>query len=576
MDAGLDPRRVWGPEVREGGTTFRLWAPAAQRIDLVADGRAVPMEMRADGWFEADVAGPMIGKPYFFRLEDGREVADPASRRQLAGLEGPSVVTDPQAYRWKTGGWKGRPWEEAVLYELHVGTFTGEGTFAAAIAHLPRLAAMGFTDVEIMPVAHFTGERGWGYDGVLHYAPHAAYGTPEDFKAFVDAAHGLGLMVMLDVVYNHFGPVGNYLGCYAPDFFRPDDHTPWGQRIAYEIPAVRRYFIDNVLYWLDEFRLDGLRFDAVDEIEDRSDPHILKEIAVEARRAHADRPVHLMMENPASGTGLLQMREDGMRLYTADWDDVFHHALHVGMTGEVGENYKPFASDPWGVVRRSLARSGQEDGEDDLPPTAFVHYLQNHDQVGNRARGDRLHASLDRRRYAVATELLLLSPQVPLFFMGEDHLSSRPFCYFADYEGEHRHVVKAHRPREARNFGDLPEDHEDIADPTDPETFHRSKLDWAGDEAWTRWLTDLIGVRREKIVPLLAGLERHDGDILPGGAEGVVSVDWRLGARRLRIRANLSASPAPLPGGEGAPFYRTRGTRAEGPLEPWSLRAYLH
>ena len=333
----------WGPvSVRGGKTRFQLWAPAEAAVGLELDGADISMQRSEDGWHIVDVDAN-IGARYQFVLADGKAVGDPASRLQLDNLDGPSLIVDPDSYCWRHSEWSGRPWEETVVYEIHIGALTTEGTFRSAMAMLPLLADLGITAVEIMPLAHFPGTRGWGYDGVLQFAPHNAYGSPDDLKAFIDAAHGHGLMVFLDVVYNHFGPEGNYLGRYAPGFFRKDAPTPWGAAIAYEKPEVRSYFVENVLYWLQEFRLDGLRFDAIDQIEDGSDVHILEQIAVEVRNRVSDRHVHLITENPANGTDLMEEIAGG-RHYKADWNDDFHHAVHVAVTGEATGYYEPLSN----------------------------------------------------------------------------------------------------------------------------------------------------------------------------------------------------------------------------------------
>jgi len=268
--------KSWGAErVASDEVRFRLWATGQQRVTLRLSGKDIEMTPQADGWFETQVAGVAANAEYDYVLADGTTVPDPAARAQKAEVNGPSLVIDPDAYQWQNTSWKGRPWQESVVYELHIGTFTPEGTFRAAIEKLPTLAETGITMIEVLPVSQFGGNRGWGYDGVLLYAPHAAYGTPDDFKAFIDAAHGHGLSVVLDIVLNHFGPEGNYLPLLSPDFFHKERQTPWGAGIAYDVDAVRRYIVEAPLYWLQEFNLDGLRFDAIDQIDDPSDKHVL-------------------------------------------------------------------------------------------------------------------------------------------------------------------------------------------------------------------------------------------------------------------------------------------------------------
>jgi len=559
-------KQSWGPVILpDGRVRFQLWAPSEQAVRLRLDDREMPMTRSEGGWHSLETPA-RCGHAYAFVLEDGRLVGDPASRQQAGPLDGPSVLTDPEGYLWKYPGWTGRPWEETVVYEIHTGAFTKEGTFNAALAKLPQLAQLGFTAIEIMPLAHFPGVRGWGYDGVLQFAPHNVYGTPDEFKALVDTAHGLGMMVFLDVVYNHFGPEGNYLGQYAPGFFRAGASTPWGDAIAYEKDEVRAYFVENVLYWLQQFRLDGLRFDAIDEIRDGSDVHILELIARTVSEEIIGRHVHLITENPANGTDLMADQPGG-RFYRADWNDDFHHALHVAVTGEDAGYYEPFKDDTWDKLRHAMAFGYLKPGKpivsenpppaEVLPPTVFVHFLQNHDQVGNRALGDRLHLGIDRQIYRALTEILILSPQIPLLFMGDDHLSLQPFHFFSDYDGEIGKAIRDNRPKEAAKFGGLPNGvrDEDIADPNELTTFTNSRIDWTeaetvGGRAWAELLGYMIALRHEKIVPLLGAARGCAGKVVPA-PDRCLFIDWVLGSRILRLRANLSEDDVPLPSGLG-------------------------
>src|SRR5690606_18309371 len=323
-----DERRTrWGACLREDGQAqFRLWAPAIHSLAVEIDGHPIVMNPEADGWFGL-ITEARPGARYRFLLPDGVRVPDPASQAQAGDVHGPSVLVDQHAYRWRHPNWKGRPWEEAIIYELHIGTFTEEGTFASARQRIGYLADLGITAVEIMPVAAFGGKRGWGYDGVLPYAPHSAYGSPDDMKAFIDECHEHGLMVLLDVVYNHFGPDGNYLAAYAPDFFDDRRHTPWGAAIAYEREPVRHFFLDNALYWLREFRLDGLRLDAIDQIrDDRSEEELLVTIARRIRETFPDRHIHLTTEDNRNVTYLHERSASGhVELYSGEWNDDFHN-----------------------------------------------------------------------------------------------------------------------------------------------------------------------------------------------------------------------------------------------------------
>ena len=409
---------------------------------LVLNGLDVPMARTQDGWHHAETKAT-IGSSYAFALEDGRIVGDPASRQQAGPLDGPSILTDPDSYAWQKTGWTGRPWEETIVYEIHIGTFTEQGTFRAALERLQHLAQLGFTAIEIMPLAHFPGDRGWGYDGVLQFAPHSAYGSPDDFKALVDAAHGLGMMVFLDVVYNHFGPEGNYLGRYAPGFFRQGASTPWGDAIAYEKPEVRAYFIENVLYWLRDFRLDGLRFDAIDQIEDGSDVHILEQIARTVRNEIVGRHVHLITENPANGTDLMADQPGG-RYFQADWNDDFHHSATVTLSGRHPAYYTDYRGTPqelisalkWGYLYQGQHYYWQKQRRGraalDLDPKNFVTYLQNHDQIANSVTGERVDRATSAAELRAMTALMLLSPPTPMLFQGQEFGASTPFFYFAD------------------------------------------------------------------------------------------------------------------------------------------------
>ncbi len=379
--------KTWGAEyVAAGEVRFRLWAPGQEKVTLRIDGEDTEMSRTDDGWFELLATGIVPGTEYNYVLADGSVVPDPAARGQKADVNGPSLVIDPTSYVWKHPEWKGRPWEETVVYELHVGTFTTEGTFRAAIDKLPYLVELGVTMIEVMPVAHFGGNRGWGYDGVLLYAPHVAYGPPEDFKAFIDAAHGHGLSVVLDIVLNHFGPEGNYLPLLAPDFFHKERSTPWGAGIAYDHDPVRRYISECALYWLEEFNLDGLRFDAIDQIEDTSEKHVLIEIAERIRAEIPEREIHLTTEDSRNVIFLHPRDKDGRApLFTAEWNDDFHNAIHVFATGETHAYYQDFAKQPEKLVARILAegfayqgevsaQTGEKRGVDSTgqPPVAFV------------------------------------------------------------------------------------------------------------------------------------------------------------------------------------------------------------
>ena len=538
------------------------------------------------GWFEVRVEGASPGDAYSFVLPDGRAVPDPVSRAQVGEVDGPSRLVEPDAYTWRHERPE-RDWESAVICEMHLGTFTAAGTFAAAAEKLPHLKETGFTAVEIMPVAQFPGNRGWGYDGVLPYAPHPAYGTPEEMKAFIDAAHEHGLMVLLDVVYNHFGPEGNFLPLYAGDFFDESRHTPWGAAIAYEKTPVREFFIRNALYWIGEFRLDGLRLDAIDHVRDPSEPEILIEIAQRVRAAFGE-GVHLTTEDNRNITMLHERGPDGsVPLHTAEWNDDLHNVVHVIATGESDGYYKDFLEGHWEMLARALAEGFAYQGQispqmgearghpsGHLPPVAFVDFLQNHDQIGNRAFGERLNRLAPPEMVHAMTAMLLLSPHIPLMFMGEEYGETRPFLFFTDFHGELADAVRDGRRREFADFSAFAGHEENLSkipDPNAPETFQACKLDWdraAGPEgaAVHEHVRHLLSLRREHVVPHLAGTQPHCGTVL-SYAEGALAVDWRLNGAALKLRASLGMGASELPAAEGELIYATHD---RGPGDsPW-------
>lgn len=531
-----------------GLTRFRLWAPAQDSVALAFDdAEPLPMRRAPGGWFEAFVRCPP-GTLYKYRLSDGTLVPDPASRFQPHDVHGASQVVDPRAYRWRTEGWRGRPWHETVLYELHTGVFGG---FAGVARQLPRLRDLGVTAVELMPVHDFPGRRNWGYDGVLPFAPDSAYGTPDELKALVDTAHELGLMVFLDVVYNHFGPDGNYLHDYAPQFFC-ENPTPWGPAIDFRRPEVRAFFTSNVLYWLQEYRFDGLRLDAVHAIGDRT---WIDEMAAAVRtEVGQDRHVHLVLEHHNDASHL-------RRGVDAQWNDDGHNALHALLTDEAGGYYADYADRPAEKLARCLAEGWAFQGEycsyqgdrrgtpsKHLPPTAHVLFLQNHDQVGNRAFGERLTSLVPSAALEAAITLLLLSPQIPLLFMGEEIASKLPFLFFTDHRDELAHAVREGRRNEFARFADFadPDRRARIPDPNDPATFETSvprpdPQDGASREALYR---RLIGLRRNHIMPRLDGARGLGARVLDRKA---VIASWQLGdGATLTIATNLDARPVPF------------------------------
>jgi maltooligosyltrehalose trehalohydrolase len=570
MGKGHALERSWGAELLSGGgARFRLWAPALDSVSLVAaaGGGAQAMSKSGDGWFELSTDRIGIGESYVFQLAHGTRVPDPAARAQMGDVHGPSRLVDPEAYNWSTVDWRGRRWEEAIIYELHPGTFTEEGTFGGVESKLDDLVKLGVTVVELMPIAQFAGNRGWGYDGVLLYAPHIAYGTPEQLKHLVDATHQRGLMIFLDVVYNHFGPDGNYLPIYAPDFFHLERHTPWGAAIAYGRAAVRAFFVENALYWIEEYRFDGLRLDAIDQIQDDSQPSILEEIVIALRERTKDRHVHLTTEDDCNRVDLYERANGRPRLYTSEWNDDFHHTAHVIATGESDGYYCDYTESSVAKLARALAegfvyqgepsifRDGASRGEPSgaLPPSAFIDFLQNHDQVGNRAFGERLACLADAQAIDALTAILLLSPHIPLLFMGEEWGETRPFCFFTDFHGELGRLVREGRRNEFRkwqSFAD-PKTRERIPDPQALSTFESSKLDWneANESLHLQRLhrvRRLIEIRLREIAPRLASGKGNTGDVLIANQCGF-SVNWHLGQSELTMVANLHDEPWLVP-----------------------------
>jgi malto-oligosyltrehalose trehalohydrolase len=560
--------KTWGAEfVAAGEVRFRLWAPGQDSVVLRLNGDDTPMTRSDDGWFELLATGVDPGAEYNYVLADGLVVPDPASRGQKRDVSGPSLVVDPTSYAWQDAGWRGRPWEETVVYELHVGTFTPEGTYASAIEKLPHLAELGITMIELLPLAHFGGQHGWGYDGVLLYAPHSAYGTPDDLKAFVDAAHAQGLSVVLDIVLNHFGPDGNYLPLLAPPSFHPEKQTPWGAAIAYDVAPMRSYISDIPLYWLEEFHMDGLRFDAIDQIEDSSEKHVLIEIAERIRAEITDRHIHLTTEDARNVTFLHERGEDGsVPLFTGEWNDDFHNAAHALATGESHAYYQDFATEPAKIVARILAEGFGYQGEVSpqtgeargvasagLPPVAFVDFIQNHDQVGNRAMGERLIELAGAEKTKVLLATLLLSPHIPLLFMGEEYGETNPFLFFTDFHGELAKAVREGRRREFQDHAG--HEHDAVPDPNARSTFENSKLGWdkrdtEEGKAWLEFTARLLALRHEHIVPLIANAGGNTGEVLEAG-EAFYTVAWTFPKGRLGMAVNLSGTARDMPRQKG-------------------------
>ena len=595
----------FGAEFTDNGATrFRLWAPSARTVELELINsrtrRAVAMQS-AGGWYEAIVERVPAGTRYTYRIDGGLSAPDPASRCNPDDVHAPSAVVDPCDFDWPDGAWRGRPWEEAVLYELHVGTFTPEGTFLALIDRLDYLVDLGITAIELMPVADFPGKRNWGYDGVLAFAPDAAYGTPNDLKRLIAAAHLRGLMVILDVVYNHFGPEGNYLHTYAQQFFNRRHQTPWGAAINFDgidAQEVRRFYIENALYWLEEYSLDGLRLDAVHAIVDDSEPDIIMAITSAVRAGPGrERHIHLILENDSNQSRYLA-RDSHCRpvAASAQWNDDIHHVLHILLTGETDGYYADYAERPLWYLGRVLAEGFSYQGEPSayrggiprgepsagLPPSAFITFLQTHDQVGNRAFGERIAALAPEHGLRAAIACVLLAPSPPMLFMGEEFAASTPFLFFCEFGSELAEAVTRGRRSEFARFAEFadPATQARIPDPNDVATFNASKLDWSElDDARHRICLDfyrnLLTLRTRVIVPRLSGMQ-HGGSFQIANDRALL-VDWMLGdGSRLHLLANLSADlcqNVTPPAGERifAVSSNAGAALVNGDLQPWTV-----
>lgn len=535
---------------KDGTTRFSLWAPDAQSVAIRLGDEAKEIHKEhelyptGDGWYCVSLECEP-GTTYSYIINNDLRVPDPAARAQVSDVHGASRVVD-QAYPWKCVTWQGRPWHEAIIYELHIGLLGG---FVKAEDYLPNLVELGVTAIELMPVNEFPGSRNWGYDGVLPFAPESSYGTPDELKSLIDTAHDLGLMVIIDVVYNHFGPDGNYLGQYAKKFFRSDIHTPWGDAIDFRQREVRDYFCENALMWVLDYRVDGLRLDAVHAISEKD---FLIELAERVRSAVLpNRYVHLILENEDNDPSLL------LQGYDAQWNDDGHNVLHHILTDEEQGYYANFADSPTAKLARCLndgfvfqgehtrggKRRGQPSGH--LPPTSFVLFLQNHDQIGNRAFGERLSLLADPEALRVAVALMLLCPMVPLLFMGEEWGSRRPFLFFTDHHDELADAVREGRRNEFTEFDAFqnPEMREKIPDPNDPSTFEHSTVPPEAHAApehqeWWDYYRKLIALRRAELIPRLPGTRAKGVQIL---GERAITALWQMGdGSRLRIYLNLS------------------------------------
>jgi malto-oligosyltrehalose trehalohydrolase len=585
----------FGPELRvEGGVIFRLFAPAASRVRVAIDEDAsnarepLAMHSSGDGWHHLAVEDAGPGTRYRFLLPDGVRVPDPASRYAPVGVHGPSEVIDANAFQWSDSQWRGRPWNEAVLYELHVGTFTPEGTFRAAIERLDHLRDLGVTAVELMCICAFAGQRSWGYDGAQLYAPNSTYGRPEDLKAFIDAAHARSIMVILDVVYNHFGPEGNYIPNYFPQIFSETHKTAWGPGLNFDGPyshEVREFIVQNAIYWTREFHVDGLRLDASHAMIDTSPHHILHEITERVHAAAGDRQVHLILENEKSIAPLLKRDPHGRAPYTAQWNHAIDHMLGLSMSGDCNPE-DPNRRHETEELARALAEgffSGNlpcRPGETtSVPTTAFVSFIQTHDLVGNRVFGERIDklAVPDAVRAIVAIYLLL--PQTPMLFMGEEWAATSSFPFFSDYGGELAEAVRRGRAKQLAQTGQVDEKTlRGTPDPQAESTFLSAKLRWEelGEPSHATqflWYQRVLAARRDRILPLLDDVEPCGTYQVHSG--GQFECEWAMKhSGRLCLRANLcsASSNAFTPAAPGEELWVEGSQPEPGTLGPWSVR----
>ena len=532
-----------GARPRAGGVDFRVWAPERNTVEVMLynDGSPSaghPLQCDERGYWSGHIGALEAGARYMYRLDSAIDRPDPASRHQPDGVHGPSMVVAPD-FAWTDQRWHGLPLEDLVVYELHIGTVTPGGTFEALIDRLPDLRELGITAIELMPVADFPGDRNWGYDGVDLYAPARAYGGAESLKRLVDAAHAHGLAVILDVVYNHLGPAGNYLRDYSPRYFTDRHHTPWGEALNFDGPGsedVREFFVANVLHWAHEYHFDGLRLDATHAIIDDSPVHILQEIA---ERAHAslppDRHFLLIAEDGRNDVRLVRPVQAGGFGLDAVWADDLHHTVRVTLTGENDGYYRDYAGGAeeiaatlrvgWLYQGQPTPRTGEPRGTPtgDLPAATFVHCLQNHDQVGNRALGERLHHDVSLAAYRAASALLLLSPYTPMLFMGQEWAAASPFQFFTDHEPDLGRLVTEGRRQEFKHFAAFAG--AEVPDPLAAETLRRSKLDWTErarepHAGVLRLYHDLLALRAK--LPACHNVDRNRFDVRAAGALGLV------------------------------------------------------
>ena len=560
-DSSITPFSQLGANIVPGGVHFGVWAPERARVDVQIETRDGPvfhrLEKRDSGVHEGVVPDIAAGTRYRFRIEEGNAFPDPRSRFQPDGVHGPSEVIDPGAFQWTDDHWSGVPIERLAIYELHTGVFTKEGTFAALERELDDIARLGVTSIEIMPVADFPGRWNWGYDGVALYAPSRAYGRPDDLRRLIDRAHEIGLAVLLDVVYNHLGPDGNYLRVYADQYFTDRHMTPWGEGINYDGPGsrfVRDFVIDNAVQWIRDYHIDGLRLDAADTIVDDSPTHILEELTATVRKA-ARHPVIVISEEARNDVRTIRPRDRGGLGLDGVWADDFHNAFRVYLSN-ARENYFADFAGSMAEIATAINEGFLYQGEvsqllgrprgtrvTDEPATAFVFCIQNHDQVGNRPFGDRLHHDINLDKYRVASAVFLLVPETPLLFMGQEFAASTPFLYFTDHHEELGRLVTEGRRQEFSGFRAFSDDEarESIPDPQAESTFTASKLD-PQDRARG---ADILALYRELLAlrmtdPVLSGRDRRRTFTTPLGMNALMLLRWNDSEARLLI-ANFGA-----------------------------------
>ncbi len=587
-------RMPFGTEVQDDGRiSFRLFGPAVDAVRVKLDGVAepIPAASNGSGWHVLTTSEAKAGTQYSFVLPDGSEVPDPASRYQPRDVHGPSEVIDPAAYTWRDEGWTGRRWEEAVLYELHVGTFTPEGTFRAAIDRLDHLAELGVTSIELMCLSDFAGNRNWGYDGVLLYAPDSAYGRPEDVKAFIDEAHARKMMVILDVVYNHFGPEGNYISRYFPQVCS-DRHkdTPWGGALNFDgqgSSEVRDFILHNALYWVEEFHVDGLRIDASHAMIDESPRHVLNELKDRVQVAANGRIVHLILESEDNvAERLTRDSRGGLNDYTAQWNHDITHLLAAVLGSnceERRENDQGETEKLGKAISRGFVIAAEEEGctglEREVPPTAFVAFIQTHDLIGNRIFGDRIFGIASRESVRAIAAIYLLLPQIPMIFMGEEWAASSPFPFFCDYQGELAEAVRKGRCEQLSKQDPAPsaDEMKRAPDPQAEETLRSAQLRWeelkdAGHAEWFGWYKQVLQVRQRFVVPVLKDLEGSCSRFEVLGP-GRLKVTWDLAdGVKLYLATNLCSEQAAGFGAAVGEVIWMEGSEENGTLGPWSVR----